>query len=402
MAKLKSGNRVELQEVESVIREIDFIEDVTVQTIKHGTNNELVAYVVCEDLDNIEESVCDYIANNKPNYMVPSFVVRLDNIPLTVNGKVDKHNLPEVDDGSLRVEYVAPRNETEKEIVEAFEEVFNQEKISIYDDFVRLGGDSLTAIKINTILSNKMNDIMSILRNRTPYRIAQGLNENYDYGFELVKKGSKNQNMFILPPIGGVSFLLMNLVNNIDFEGNVYLIDDFKYSLTLDEIKDIENNHILTLNRYYDAIKDIFQDGDIIVGYSLGCIYALLIAEKLEKTKQINKCILIDGTLKFVKEKKSEKEDMDDFEDIDEELYEYVIERYSDEFKDKLIEIYYLNSYRDFHTPQIMSYILYLSTSNSFNEDLDNISDNYEFIYVDSTHENIIDKDVNKIKKYFK
>lgn len=247
-----------------------------------------------------------------------------------------------------------------------------------------------------------MNDIMSILRNRTPYRIAQGLNENYDYGFELVKKGSKNQNMFILPPIGGVSFLLMNLVNNIDFEGNVYLIDDFKYSLTLDEIKDIENNHILTLNRYYDAIKDIFQDGDIIVGYSLGCIYALLIAEKLEKTKQINKCILIDGTLKFVKEKKSEKEDMDDFEDIDEELYEYVIERYSDEFKDKLIEIYYLNSYRDFHTPQIMSYILYLSTSNSFNEDLDNISDNYEFIYVDSTHENIIDKDVNKIKKYFK
>ena len=173
-------------------------------------------------------------------------------------------------------------------------------------------------------------------------------------------------------------------------------------SMTLDEIKDIENNHILTLNRYYDAIKDIFQDGDIIVGYSLGCIYALLIAEKLEKTKQINKCILIDGTLKFVKEKKSEKEDMDDFEDIDEELYEYVIERYSDEFKDKLIEIYYLNSYRDFHTPQIMSYILYLSTSNSFNEDLDNISDNYEFIYVDSTHENIIDKDVNKIKKYFK
>ena len=53
--------------------------------------------------------------------MVPSYVVRLDEVPLTVNGKVDKDALPEVDFDSLVVEYVAPRTNDERLIVDAFE-----------------------------------------------------------------------------------------------------------------------------------------------------------------------------------------------------------------------------------------------------------------------------------------
>ena len=87
--------------------------------------------------------------------MVPSFVIELDRIPLTVNGKVDKKALPDVDFDSLNVEYVAPTTDDEKAIVEAFEEVFNQEKIGIHDDFIKLGGDSLIAIKLISILNKK-------------------------------------------------------------------------------------------------------------------------------------------------------------------------------------------------------------------------------------------------------
>ena len=124
------GNRVELGEVESVIRSIDFVEDVTVQTVDNNGNNELVTYVVLHNdglEDNLREYVCDYVATRKPDYMVPSYVVRLDKIPLTVNGKVDSHALPDVD--VLTVEYVAPSNETEKAIVYAFEKVFNIDKL---------------------------------------------------------------------------------------------------------------------------------------------------------------------------------------------------------------------------------------------------------------------------------
>ncbi|WP_407374929.1 amino acid adenylation domain-containing protein [Methanobrevibacter sp.] len=179
------GNRVELTEVEAVIREIDLVDDVTVQTIKNGTNNELVAYVVVSgdvDDENLKDVVCDYVGDNKPDYMVPSFVVKLDEIPLNVNGKVDKHKLPEIDLNSLHVEYVAPVTEKEKIIVEVFETVFNQEKVSLFDDFVRLGGDSITAIRVISLL--RENDISctarEILNYKTPYLIAQNVTEEVE------------------------------------------------------------------------------------------------------------------------------------------------------------------------------------------------------------------------------
>jgi amino acid adenylation domain-containing protein len=396
------GNRVELSEVESVIRGLDYVEDVTVQTIKNGDNNELVAYVVpAAKMDNLNESICDDVQELKPDYMVPSFVIELDNIPFNVNGKIDTHALPKVDLESLRGEYVAPTTETEKDIVEAFEKIFNQEKISVHDDFVSLGGNSLTAIKLKSLLNLDIN-VMTLFKARTPYKIAQIIEGNkLEYGFELVKKGSKNQNMFILPPGGGVSFILLNLVKNIDFEGNVYLIDDFKYDLTLDEIRNIEHNDVLTLNHYYDAIKDIFNDGDIIAGYSLGCIYAALICEKLEKTKTVDKCIFIDMPPKFVNNQDiSRKEVMNYLTVYDREEYEGMDDEYSSDFKDKLIEVFHVNYKFDFHTPEIKSHAIYLSTSGKFNEDLDNVPDN-EYITIDSTHEDIVGKDVYKITKYF-
>ena len=229
------GNRVELSEVESVIREIDFIEDLTVQTIKNGTNNELVAYVVVNSdivdiydaiadvnkditdeegidhnddsniakivsLDNdIKDEIIEYVANNKPDYMVPSFIIGVEEIPLTVNGKVDKHALPKVDTDSLHADYIAPRTENEKAIVKAFEKVFHKDKIGIYDDFIRLGGDSLTAIHLlshledyniatadfflcnDTIRFNSLEDYniatADVLSLRTPIAIAANIKD---------------------------------------------------------------------------------------------------------------------------------------------------------------------------------------------------------------------------------
>ena len=144
------GNRVELSEVEAVIRELDCVDDVTVQTIQNGENYELVAYVVSRELDDdeLKNKVQNHVSICKPDYMVPSFVIGVDVIPLTVNGKVDRRALPDVDVDSLRVEYVAATNDVESAIVEAFECVFNQKGIGLYDDFIRLGGDSLIAVKL--------------------------------------------------------------------------------------------------------------------------------------------------------------------------------------------------------------------------------------------------------------
>ncbi|MCR5027311.1 MAG: AMP-binding protein, partial [Methanobrevibacter sp.] len=174
------GNRVELSEIESVLREIDFVEDVTVQTIKNGINNELVAYVVASDEINervLKEWISGYVRQHKPLYMVPSYVMKLDKIPLNVNGKVDKRALPEVDAEKLHTEYVAPRLESEKAIVKAFEAAFNQKHIGIYDDFIRLGGDSLTAIKVLSYLEDYNITAADILSLRTPFAIANNISD---------------------------------------------------------------------------------------------------------------------------------------------------------------------------------------------------------------------------------
>ena len=172
-AKIR-GNRVELLEVEAIIRELDYVEEVTVQTINNDGNNELVAYIVSSKKD-VFDDVCRFIGKNKPDYMIPSFIVELDNIPLTVNGKVDKHALPKVNLDTLQREYVTPSTENERIIVEAFEKVFNQ-KIGIYDDFTHLGGDSLTAIKLLSHIDNQRITAADILTQRTPYEIARNIN----------------------------------------------------------------------------------------------------------------------------------------------------------------------------------------------------------------------------------
>lgn len=173
------GNRVELTEIEAVLRKMDGVSDVTVKTKSHGGNNELIAYIVSDEKDEaaLKQAVSGYLTGRVPDYMIPSFVIRMDSIPLNVNGKVDKKALPEVDFDSLHAEYAAPRNEMEARIVREFERVFELERIGIYDDFMSLGGDSLTAVKLLSGLRDYGIKIADILSLRTPAAIAEGVEE---------------------------------------------------------------------------------------------------------------------------------------------------------------------------------------------------------------------------------
>ncbi len=110
--------------------------------------NRLAAYYV-SDKALTPADLRAHLATWLPDYMLPTYFIRLDKLPLTTNGKVDRHALPALAYENMRPasDVVGPRTETEKALAAIWRELLVVENIGINDDFFDLGGQSLVAIK---------------------------------------------------------------------------------------------------------------------------------------------------------------------------------------------------------------------------------------------------------------
>jgi acyl carrier protein len=99
-----------------------------------------------------------------PSYMIPSFFVQVDEIPLTPNGKCDRKALAAYGRRlEAGVEYVAPTNELERIIAATWKEVLKLNRVGIHDNFFDLGGNSLNIIQVSVRLKEKlMRDIAAV------------------------------------------------------------------------------------------------------------------------------------------------------------------------------------------------------------------------------------------------
>lgn len=152
------GHRIELGEIETALLQFsDTIKQVVAETKEVNNEKVLVAYYVTEaEIEKIE--IRNYIQSKLPEYMVPGFYVELESLPLTSSGKIDRKALPNVTGVDIiRKEYVAPKNETEQQLVEIWENVLGINEIGITDDFFELGGHSIKAIKIISKTQKKFN-----------------------------------------------------------------------------------------------------------------------------------------------------------------------------------------------------------------------------------------------------
>lgn len=102
-----------------------------------------------------EEEIKSDLQLSIPAYMVPSKIYCLNEIPLSVNGKVDKNKLPVPKRQNARKNFVAPETEMEKRLVHLWEEYLYVEKAGVEDNFFELGGDSLKAIKLVTMAAKE-------------------------------------------------------------------------------------------------------------------------------------------------------------------------------------------------------------------------------------------------------
>lgn len=141
------GMRVELGEIENLLREHAAVRDVAVIDREDASHNKfLCAYVVTEGTMNGE--LRELVASRLPDYMVPSAFIVMEKLPRTLSGKVDRRALPSMDQASESREFFAPRTDVEEVIASVWAEVLGLKRVSIRDNFFQLGGHSLLATQV--------------------------------------------------------------------------------------------------------------------------------------------------------------------------------------------------------------------------------------------------------------
>jgi amino acid adenylation domain-containing protein len=144
------GFRVELGEIESVLKQSNGVKQaVVLAKLDPDGKKRLVGYVVPNGPFN-REMIMKHLLSKLPDYMVPGAWVELDSLPLTSNGKIDKKSLPDFNDHEAKDQYAAPRNPTDKILVEIWQRAFGLKKVGIDDHFFEQGGHSLIAVEIIT------------------------------------------------------------------------------------------------------------------------------------------------------------------------------------------------------------------------------------------------------------
>ena len=143
------GFRIELGEIENALIQKETIKNtiVLVEETATGTK-ELVAYIVSKTTEDTEE-LRNYLSVSLPEHMLPNYFIQLEEMPLTINGKVDKKALLNLKENKIKeAEYVAPRTTEEKVLADVWKTLLNHEEIGVTSKFFTLGGDSIKAIQV--------------------------------------------------------------------------------------------------------------------------------------------------------------------------------------------------------------------------------------------------------------
>ncbi|MGO1850387.1 amino acid adenylation domain-containing protein [Microbacterium sp.] len=150
------GYRIEPDEIRTVLETHPLVAGAAVIAADHPSSGKLLAaYVISADTEIEDAALRDAISTHAeqqlPDYMVPASYMRVDEFPLTPNGKLDRRALPDPDLGQSAAVGRAPATETEQALMEAVRGVLrlsDDATCSVDDDFFRLGGDSILSIQL--------------------------------------------------------------------------------------------------------------------------------------------------------------------------------------------------------------------------------------------------------------
>ncbi|GMX65464.1 hypothetical protein Elgi_47340 [Paenibacillus elgii] len=143
------GYRIELGEIEAQLLKVAAVQEAIVLARTDETGQTYLCAYFTADGEQAAGALRSELARELPGYMVPSFFVQLEEMPLTPNGKIDRQALP-APEGIVPTgaEYAAPRTPVEAKLAELWQEVLGTPNVGIRDNFFELGGHSLRAMRL--------------------------------------------------------------------------------------------------------------------------------------------------------------------------------------------------------------------------------------------------------------
>ncbi|MGI6085315.1 MAG: amino acid adenylation domain-containing protein [Acetivibrionales bacterium] len=280
-----NGCRVELEEIKKNILQIPDVQDTIVINQIINNKQSLCAYIKSDKQLSVTY-IREHLSRILPDYMVPSYISQIVEIPLNSNGKVDIKKLPDPIITKQETPYMAPKNNTQREVQSIWKKVLSIKRISINDNLFELGGDSLDVIAISTAIYKKYNitlPVSDIREINTISKMADFIEKESlslpkkSGNLCLLKKGIKN--IFFVHAGSGEISNYISLSKSIDEEYSCWGIrmgfnKYSPYNISLHELA----------QKYVNYITDIQPKGPYyLAGWCIGGTIAFEMANILEK-----------------------------------------------------------------------------------------------------------------------
>jgi tyrocidine synthetase-3 len=231
------GFRVELGEIQAHLLKHKEIKEALVLALQGETGDKsLCAYIVShKDLE--VSALREYLSRGLPAYMIPAYFVRVEQIPLTANGKVDRKALPHPQTPVPGAVYTAPRNEIEETLASIWASQLDLERVGIHEDYFNIGGDSIKAIRLLNSINDTLHThlkIVDLFAHETIEKLAQRITR----GEIDDEPGMANQKEQILQEIQALKTRIMEKHQLGEDIEDIYPMSDIEKGMVYYTLKD--------------------------------------------------------------------------------------------------------------------------------------------------------------------
>ncbi|MCP4157154.1 MAG: amino acid adenylation domain-containing protein, partial [bacterium] len=268
------GYRIELGEIEKQLIKHEKIDEAVVAAKNGETGDKyLCAYLVTKNTsqkhqqETTIDTISDYLAKTLPDYMVPSYFLQIEKIPLTPNGKIDLKTLPHPEPGTAE-EYVAPRSPVEKNLAQIWGDILGKKKkgIGIDTHFFKAGGHSLKATAMIARVHKEIDvriPVAQVFNNPTIRQLAAYIKRSSAvaaHKFVTMEPAEKKEYYPLSP--AQKRFYLFQQINPESIAYNVYELLEITGPLDGEKIETL----FQTLIRRHESLRTTFEtiNGDML------------------------------------------------------------------------------------------------------------------------------------------